>query len=166
MPEALAMAKIHVPGDGHTAPTGGTFRYLPYTDRGKKRVIEQALFILRHNVHGMRPCNDCFRALPGGRSFDDILDDPLVFIHYDPQTTAESYAATRRGTKNVTITQYSIGMGRWTVAATLVHEFAHINGAPSTTHQAEGTLKCCGFRALEDPRIIGSADPHSDVCNA
>jgi hypothetical protein len=156
------MAKIHVAGDGHVAPVPGTFQYLPYTDEAKRRVVERALFILRHNVRGMRPCNDCFKRLPGGRTFDDILDDPDVFIHYDPTATRGSFGATRTGTKNVTITEFSIRIGRWTVAATLVHEFAHINGAPNNTHQAEGTLPCCGFAALEVKSIIGANESSSD----
>jgi hypothetical protein len=149
------MATIHVPGGGHVAPAANSgFQWLPYSDDKKKHVIERALFILRHNVRGMKPCNACFRRLPGGRSFDDVLDDPSVFISFDPQTTKGTFGATLG--KEVTITDFSIGIGRWTVAATLVHEFAHVNGAPGDTHDAEGTLLCCGFSALHDPDIIGA----------
>ena len=46
-------------------------------------------------------------------------------------------------------------MGRWTVAATLVHELAHVNGAPGNDRQAEHTLASCLLQKLEDPQIIG-----------
>lgn len=152
------MAAVHVSGDGHVAPLASTaWQYLPYSDADNKKVVDQALFILRNNVRGMKPCNGCFSKLPGGKSFDDILDDPGVFIHFDPGNVQGRYGATRNGTKNVTISLFSIRMGRWTVAATLVHEFAHVNGAPDNTHDAEATLNCCGFGALHNPNIIGAA---------
>lgn len=150
------MARIHVLGDGHTGPVPGTFQYLPYTDAAKQRTVQRALDILRTNVRGCKRCNDAFKALPNGRTFDEILDDPDVFIHYDPQNVRGLFGGTRTGTKNVTITEFSIRMGRWTVAATLVHEFGHVNGAPGNTHAAEGTLPQCGFAGLHDPTIIGA----------
>lgn len=150
--EDLKMAKIHVPGDGYNAPPPDSVAtYNPYTDEAKKKVVEDALFILRNNVKGSRPCNDCFQKLPNGRTFDDILDDNSVYICYDP---SDKYCANTLG-NNITINEYTIKVGKWLVAASLVHEFAHINGAPVTDHQAEGTLSCCGFAALEDPSIVG-----------
>jgi hypothetical protein len=163
------MAKIHVPKDGHVAPaqTGG-YSFLPYTDDAKKRIVDQAIFILTLNVRGMKSCNECFQKLANGhgRTFDDILDDPMTFIHYDTHTGAGDFGATLEGTQNVTITEFAIRMGRWTVAATLVHEFAHVNGAPGTDSKAEETLKCCGFKDLYNPKIIGSAEPFADIINA
>ncbi len=148
------MVKIHVKGDGHTPPPPDPVAtYDPYTDAKKQKVVEDALFILRNNVKGMKPCNDCFKKLPNGRTFDDILDDDTVFICYDPSI---KYCANTLG-NDITINEYSIRRGRWLVAATLVHEFAHVNGAPATDHQAEGTLPCCGMggNGLYDPTIIG-----------
>lgn len=151
------MARIHTAGDGYTAPspTSG-WQWLPYPDEKRKLVVTRALHILRINVRGMRPCNHCFERLPGGRSFDDILDDPNVVISYDPGTTAGRYGVTRfAGSKDVSITEWTIRMGRWLVASTLVHEFAHVNGVTGPTHVAEGTLVCCGFAAHHNPSIIG-----------
>lgn len=146
------MVKIHIPGDAHIAPPPDSVAtYLPYTDAAKKRVVEDALFILRNNVKGMKPCNDCFTKLPNGRTFDDILDDNAVFICYDPSSR---WRANTLG-NDITVNEWSIKVGRWMVANTLVHEFAHINGAPVTDHQAEGVVACCGFAALEDPTCIG-----------
>lgn len=155
------MAVVHIPGDAHiTPPTTSGISWLVYSNAKRKKVVDDALFILRRNVRGVRPCNSCFNKLPNGRSFDDILDDPSVFISFDPSNDGSLFGATLGN--DITITNFSIRMGRWTVAATLVHEFAHINGAPGATHQAEGTLLCCGFSALHDPNIIGAADRPSN----
>ena len=129
------MASIHIPGDGHIAPTG-RHKWLAYSDADKKQVVEAALFILKHNIKGSKPCNDCFKRLPGGRSFDDVLNDAGVFISFDPSTKKDDFGATIGS--DVTITDFSIRMGRWTVAATLVHELAHVNGAPGGDRRRGG----------------------------
>jgi hypothetical protein len=147
------MVKIHVPGDGHTAPPpDAVATYNPYTDVKKKKVVEDALFILRNNVKGMASCNECFTKLPNGRTFADILDDDTIYICYDP---SDRWCANTLGNNHITINEYSISRGRWLVAATLVHEFAHINGAPGTDHRAEATLPPCGMGAngLYDPTV-------------
>ena len=50
---------------------------------------------------------------------------------------------------------FRIGMGRWTTAATLVHELAHANGADGVTRDAGATLGECMLSGLEDPTVIG-----------
>ncbi len=155
------MVTIHIAGDGHNTPLG-RHTWNAYTDNKKKKVIEDALFILKNNVKGMKPCNDCFQKLSGGRTFDNLLDDNTIFISHDPHNNQGDFGATIGN--DITITDFSIAMGRWTVAATLVHELAHVNGAPGNDHQAEGTLPCCGFAALEDKTIIGVSEiPQGDT---
>ncbi len=148
------MIKIHIPGDGHVTPTFAGFAWDPYSDATMKKTIEDAIHILKNNVKGMKPCNDCFQKLPGGRTFDDILNDSSVFISYDPNNSGHLYGATLGN--DVAITRFALRMGRWTAAATLVHELAHVNGAPGNDHQAEGTLLCCGFSNIHDATIIGA----------
>lgn len=148
------MIKIHVPGDGHVTPTFAGFKWDPFSDPKKKKTISDAIHILKNNVKGMKPCNDCFQRLPNGRTFDDILDDSSIFISFDPNNTGRLYGATLGN--DVAITDFAIRMGRWTTAATLVHELAHVNGAPGNDHQAEGTLLCCGFSNIHDATIIGA----------
>lgn len=148
------MVKIHIPGDGHTAATFAGFTWNPFSDHKKKKVITDAVFILEHNVRGMRPCNNCFTRLPNGRTFDNLLNDNSIFVCHFPNAPGQLFGATLGN--DITITDFSIRMGRWTVAATLVHELAHVNGAPGTDHQAEGTLLCCGFSNIHDATIIGA----------
>lgn len=43
------------------------------------------------------------------------------------------------------------------VAATIVHEFAHIAGAPGgASHAAEKAADMCGFKLQYNPAILGS----------
>ncbi len=96
-----------------------------------------------------------FQSLDGGRTFAEVWNDPHVWINYDPENRQGKYGAHRRGTKEIAISKYALRMGRWTVAATLVHELAHVNGAPGNNSQAEDTLKTCLLKGLHDPTIIG-----------
>jgi len=158
------MPTIHVPGDGHITPlplADGT-RWDAYGDAKIKRTLEQALFILKHNIRGSRPCNQCFSALPGGRSFDDVFNDPTIFISFDPSGLF-SGTTDSVGGKEITIGVSEFRVGRWSVAATLVHELAHTNGAPLTTADAENTLNCCGLRGLFRPGAVGVTSQSTDT---
>src|SRR5262245_18318309 len=120
------MVTIHTDGDGHAAPSSdadGT-NWSPYPADGTARKrLNAALRILRNNVRGMKPCNDCYTALPGGRTFDSIPDDPTLSPSLDTggpdlgRTKCNDVTISMRGNAN-----------EWQVAATIVHEFAHING--------------------------------------
>jgi hypothetical protein len=151
------MVKIHVSGDGHTPPVYAGYKWDPFSDASQKQVIEDALHILKNNIKGYKPCNDCFKALPGGKTFDALLGDNTIFLSYHSKNTKGYYGATLG--KDITISKYSIGMGKWTVAATLVHELAHVNGATGSDTKAEDTLICCKLNGLHDPTIIGSTEP-------
>jgi hypothetical protein len=157
------MPKINTAASGHTGPTPlpGGFTYDHYTDEKFIKTLKRAMHIIELRIRGHNPCNEAFRALPGGRSFADVWDDANVWINFDPSRKGGRYGATRGN--DVTITAYSLAMGHWTVAATLVHELAHVNGAPGTTHAAEGTLRSCLLGGLEDPNIIGAVSRASDV---
>jgi hypothetical protein len=141
------MPTIHIPGDGHLEPSplaDGT-QWTPWADPNNRKVLDAALFILQNNVRGMKQCNDCFKKLPNGRSFDDILADPAVFISFDP--SGPNFAVTVGN--DLTISIQSNNSNRWSVAATIVHEFAHIDGVPGGGHGvAEGMLRCCGLAGL------------------
>ncbi len=156
------MAIINVAGSGHTPPaTNGGIAFTPYnitTLKGQKKMIDQALWILKNNLKGYKPCNDCFTALPGGQTFDALMASNSVRISY----SANSVWSTIGGNifaltigNDITVTQFSFNKGVWSVAATLVHELAHVNGAPNSTHQAEGTLLCCGMQKGHIPGLNG-----------
>ena len=151
------MPHINEQGSGHTgpAPLPNGHQYLPYpaTPPIFLQTLKQAIRIIDTKIKGYKPCNDAFKALPGGRTLAQIWSDTAVWINFDPSTTHGDYGATRGN--NVTITAFTLRKGVWPTTATLVHELAHVGGAPGTNHDAEGTLRRCLLKNLEDPNIIG-----------
>lgn len=149
------MPRINTPATGHAGPTPlpGGHQYLAYTDAAFVSTLNRAIAIVEHRIRGHVSCDNAFRLLPGGRTFSQVWNDPGVWINFDPSRAQGDFGATRG--REITVTAFSLAMGRWTVAATLVHEMAHVNGASGTTHDAEATLRSCLLRGLEDPTIIG-----------
>src|SRR6266851_326263 len=145
------MPKINTSKSGHVGPVAlpGGHQYLAYTNVSFLATLNQAVHIIQTRIRGQVPWDKAFRLLPGGRTFSQVWADPAVWINFDPSRSGGDYGATRA--KEITITAYSLAMGHWTVAATLVHEMAHVNGASGATHDAEGTLKSCLLSGLEDP---------------
>jgi hypothetical protein len=152
--------KINIAGSAHVGPVkNGVAEWLAYDAAldAQKKMLEKAIGIIRSNIKGSKACNDAFKALPGGRSFDDIFDDDNVWISYCPDNA--NYGFTNRvGGSEITICKLAFGMGYWSVTGTLVHEMGHVNGAGVNDHSAEGTLLTCGLAKVHDPNIIGSRD--------
>ncbi|MDR1528834.1 MAG: hypothetical protein LBS40_00175 [Burkholderiales bacterium] len=149
------MPRINTPNSKHNgpAPLAGGHQYLPYTDALFLTTLQSAIHIIDTRIYGDARCDKAFKALPAGRTFAQIWMDISIWINFDPSRQYGDYGA-KRG-NDITITAFSLEMGRWTVAATLIHELAHVNGAPGNTHQAEATLQNCLLPGLEDPTIIG-----------
>jgi hypothetical protein len=109
-----------------------------------------------------------FGSLPFGRSLTQILADRTIWINYAPTLTNLWGAEDKRTHKEIAITPPSYLWGRWTVLATLIHELAHINGAPGTrSRAAEDALLHCGLGRrsegttnMDDPRT--PFDPAAD----
>ena len=112
--------------------------------------------------------NVYFKALPNGRSLTDLLGDNTIWINYHP--TMAYYGETNFvGGKEIAISRTSCRIGKWTALATLIHELAHVDGAPGGVSQAaERAVLACGMgnnselttgidnpRTPFDPRIGG-----------
>ena len=152
--------KINEASAGHTGPVkNGDAEWLAYDNKLDKqlKMLKRAMEILKNNVEGWKPCNDCFKALPGGRSFDDVFKDDSIWISYCPNNTTYGFTNTVSG-KEITICELAFRWGVWTVTGTLVHEMGHTNGAGTGDHSAEGTLLCCGLSKVHDPTIIGTRE--------
>ena len=110
------------------------------------------------NLYGA--CNTYFRSLPKSKSFSDFWRDNTIFVNYSPDTTPQFYGATHSNHKDMCITAWCIdSQNKWMIAATIVHELAHVAGAPGgTSHAAEKATNVCGFKPQYNPNIIGSLD--------
>lgn len=124
------MPKINTPASGHVGPNPNSGRqWNPYVDKDYLLTIQRAVQIIDTRIKAHKSCNNAFKALPGGErstKFGPTRQYGSAWIGGQ----ANRYGATLH--KEITISAYAVRMGRWTVAATLVHELAHMNGAGGT----------------------------------
>lgn len=104
------------------------------------------------------PCNKYFKTLPKGKTFRHFWRDDSIFINFSPSLSYGFYGATHSNDKDICISAWCLDTtNRWVVAATMVHEFAHIAGAPGgASHKAEKAVDKCSFGPQYNPKIIGS----------
>lgn len=92
----------------------------------------------------MKSADRYFKSLPGRRSLTDLLADRRIWINY-----ADNYhgRGIRPGLSNeIGIGEFAYVRGKMTVLATLIHELAHIAGAPGgESRAAEDALIHCGL---------------------
>lgn len=84
-----------------------------------------------------------------------MFQDPNIWLHYDDSTSVWGWVMPATYPRDVVIGRVAVAYGRWSIAGTIVHELAHLNGADGHSHAAEETLKHCG---LQSPG--GPYDPH------
>jgi hypothetical protein len=132
-------------------------------DKARLKKIERAINILDRlnaRIDLGDPCNVYFKKLPKGKSFRSLWTDATIFIDYSPSVEVGLFAATHSNDKDVALTKWCLdNKNHWMVAATLVHEFAHIGGAPGgASKDAEKAADECYFDPQYDPTIMGSLD--------
>jgi hypothetical protein len=157
--------RINVPSTGHVGPsqlTGSPNTFDPYTNATYVGILGQAVSLLTQNIL-LRPwvsvpCNAVFQGHPNGKSFSDLWVDPDFWINFNANPAPDLYGVTRMGTKEITIGVFPFTRPNAVrvVAATIVHEMGHVNGAPGwPSAQAESSLPFCGFSDVWDPTILG-----------
>ena len=150
--------------NGHVGPAGSSFIPDEYL-----KTISHAFKVLLNEMHDAKACNDEFRSQPGGRAFKDMLDDASIWINYDSTNNGALWGWTIPPSfpNDLVITKYALGMGHWSTAATIVHELAHLNGAPGgSSHSAEHTVKACRMRSRRGPydsHVVGSVVQRRDT---
>lgn len=150
------MPSINLPGSKYTAPpTIQGWHWKPYSNPAYLSTLKSAILLIDMKIRQYTPCNDAFKKLPGGKSFAQVWNDKSIWISFDPDISGNKWGVTLNA-KHVSLTAYALKMGKWTTAATLVHELAHVNGAGSNNTAAEDTLKSCLLKSLHNPNIIGS----------
>jgi hypothetical protein len=127
-------------------------------------VLQRAVQILLSGMRGDKSCNDHFSSLPGGRDFRSLIDDHTIWVSYDPSNTGSWWCIPSTHPNDIVVCRYAFAMGRWSVAATICHELAHLNGAPggegiprSTAgkHAAELSVRKC--------RMMSGSGPYMDT---
>ena len=131
------------------APDNGPHanRWNPFEKEGDLKIMNTALEYLAKNATGIKSCDGYFRNLAKEaghkpRSLTEMITgEDRLFISYDP--TGLEYG--RRSIIHITVGRKSLREGHKMVAATIIHELAHINGAASEL-EAENALLYCGLR--------------------
>lgn len=100
-------------------------------------------------------CDEAFKLLPGGQKFSDLWKDPQIWVSFQRDPDPKLFGEAVRWGKDVAVSYGSFVKGWKMVAATLIHEFAHLNGASSKTTDAEDTLLHCGLADQHRQEIIG-----------
>jgi hypothetical protein len=160
------MPQIHLPTSTYTAPGSiSGWQWLPFTNKTHLATLQSAILLIDSKVKNFTPCNNAFKALSGKKTFLQVWNDKSIWISFDPDKKGTKYGVTLNK-KHISITQYALSMGKWTTAATLVHELAHVNGAPGTNQDAENTLLSCMLKSLHDPTIIGKIKRANDLKDA
>jgi hypothetical protein len=100
-----------------------------------------------------------FKSLPGKRSLTQLLSDRTIWINYASELAA---LGARPGNSNeIGIGELAYLRGKLMVLATLIHELAHINGAPDgESRAAEDAVLHCGL-GKQSERDTGVNDPRT-----
>jgi hypothetical protein len=85
--------------------------------------------------------------------------DPGIWVSLNSNPATDIFGMTHKKEISILIRLFSLGSLVRVIAATLVHELAHVNGAPggwTDSKAAESTLPPCGFEDQYNPAIVGS----------
>ena len=95
-----------------------------------------------------------------------MLNNSDIWISYHSRTGDGFFGLTStKRPKEITITGDAFAGGIRVVAATIVHELAHVNGAPGApSSMAEGSLNSCGFGDQFNPNAVGIQDDGRATC--
>src|SRR5689334_6009488 len=110
------MPQIHEAASAYVAPAPqGGYEWLPIADKHLLATVKAAFKIIEDRIKKHGPCTASFKALPDGQSFEDVWNDANIWVSYYPSVKKGDYGATLNK-KDITISKYSILMGRWTTA--------------------------------------------------
>lgn len=129
-------------GDWKTKPAALTrLRAVKGSDYSKLR---QCRWMLLKLCKERPECDAYFRLLPNGRTLTNLLHDSTIWVSHVnpcPFTYGESWETHNA----IGVTTLALVSSKKQLAATLVHEFAHINGVGGSGHAAELAVLACGF---------------------
>ena len=139
----------------HTSPV---IRYVT-VPADKREVLRWARTKAKAIAKGNPKANTFFKGLPGGRSLTQLLNDSTIWINYCPGLTL--FGEAQISGKELALGPSPFRKGKWVVLGTLIHELAHIDGAPTAggSTLAEEALYHCGLGT--DAEYYGGEDDPS-----
>jgi hypothetical protein len=158
-----AMPNINRPSLKHKTnfKTKDGDRWLPFEDDTQINQMIEAFMVINSKVIWdktiLKSCNRAFCNLPGGRDFAAVWRDPGIFVSFNPNPDPSLAGITFK--KDIAISSWMFKNPNYArlIAGALVHELAHVNGAPGgmVSKAAEATLPPCGFDDLFNPALVG-----------
>jgi len=140
----------------HVSPHTG-WVFVPERWRDQLRWARTNAFRITREIPS---ANRYFKTLPNGRTLTDLLNDSTIWINHDP-TSSDWGATSIPHPTEMSIDSLSFRWGRWSVLATLVHELAHVNGAPGGNDKsAEEAVLHCGM-GRQSEKTSGRNDPRT-----
>ncbi|SRR6266849_3776050 len=113
-----------------------------------------------------KKCDCAFKRIGSGRSLNQLLDDPSITVRFDPTPPPDpkepENGYTMPGdTHNIWVHPFPCRMGRWTLAALLVHELVHITLVPGPNQDdinglAYGMERTCGLSPLSTSSTVAA----------
>lgn len=137
----------------HSSPVA---RYIAVPS-SKRSTLNWARTKAKAIAAGNPKANTYFKKLPDGRSLSQLLNDSSIWVNYCPTLTL--FGEAQISGKELAIGPKAFTKGKWMVLGTLIHELAHIDGAPTGSDiQAEEALYHCGL-GTEAEWLDGIDDP-------
>ena len=131
------------------------------------RVLGLAIAFINNKVKRHDPCNAYFRKLRRGKSLREVVESEDVYLHRIEPLAGFTEDDLPRGISvgaHVGLPLYVLADSNLgVVTASLIHELAHVAGAPRykedpTSHLAEEALKYCLFPSQYDPSAVGALE--------
>jgi hypothetical protein len=157
--------KINILGMFHQLPgacsSNGFFPFSPVRHAPEIYLVKKAIELIRQKSRGNMFCNLSFQTLPRGRSFDDVFDDASIWISlvkHKPFVAGLSIGNEIGIYENTFSTAKTKSNPAEIIASVILHELAHVAGAPDNPDMAEWLLIPCGFSNVADYGPGGMTD--------
>ena len=135
----------------------------PFQDEKQVNVMIEAFMMINKHVIWdkaiLKTCNCAFAKLAGHRDFATVWRDPGIWVSLNSNPASDIFGMTYKMEISIPLRLFSLASPVRVIAATLVHELAHVNGAPggwTDSKAAESTLPPCGFEDQYNPAMVGS----------
>lgn len=129
-------------------------------------LLSRAFYEIEQKILPHEPCRRYFQSLGNSKSLRDIWNSGRVVLHLIESPSSGTVGEMRGGLS----TQVDIGLsddafakGKMYLVATLIHELAHVAGAPgrsSGSIAAETALKHCLLSQYFDPDAVGALNKY------
>ena len=147
----------------HVSPFAPFFVPVPFKHQFATKWARNRAKVIAANV---KTADKYFKSLPGKRTLTQLLADRRIWINYAPELYARGIR--QEGSNEIGIGELAYLSGKEIVLATLIHELAHIAGAPGgDSRAAEDALIHCGLgkQSEADTNINDPSTPYDPDAN-